>query len=80
MQDLYLLRFVAERSLNEYARSNLGCEATLLVDEFAEKLLEELDYVQVRLLLTACAAPPKLPTVYNNQKVVLAPSDSHRMC
>jgi len=46
MQDLYLLRWVAERSLNEYARSNLGCEATLLVDEFAEKLLEELDYVQ----------------------------------
>jgi len=44
--DLYLLREVAERSLNDYAKKNIGCEATLLVDEFAEKLLEELDYEQ----------------------------------
>jgi hypothetical protein len=45
--DLYLLREVAQRSLNDYAKKNIGCEASLLVDEFAEKLLEELDYEQV---------------------------------
>jgi hypothetical protein len=32
--DLYLLRYVAERSLNDYALKNLGVQATLLVDEF----------------------------------------------
>lgn len=29
----------------------LGCNAELIVDEFGEKLLEELDYVQVRIWL-----------------------------
>ena len=33
------------------ARRNLGCPATLLVDEFAEKLLEELDFQQEALNL-----------------------------
>ena len=46
MRDLYLLRAAAENALNGWARRRLGCEATLLVDEFAEKLLEELDFEQ----------------------------------
>lgn len=28
------------------ARQKLGCNAQLIVDEFGEKLLEELDYLQ----------------------------------
>lgn len=44
--DLHLLRVIAEKYLDGYARRNIGCEATLLVDEFAEKMLEELDFVQ----------------------------------
>lgn len=34
--DLYLLRYMAERSLNDYALKNLGVQATLLVDEFGK--------------------------------------------
>lgn len=44
--DLYWLRVLAERGLNALAKERLGVEATLLVDEFAEKLLEELDFEQ----------------------------------
>ena len=29
-----------------FARRKLGCNAQLIVDEFGEKLLEELDYLQ----------------------------------
>ena len=44
--DLFILRAAAERFFDDFARKNLGCTATLLVDEFAEKLLEELDFQQ----------------------------------
>ena len=44
--DLFLLRAAALRFFDAFARENLGCSASLLVDEFAEKLLEELDFVQ----------------------------------
>jgi len=44
-QDLVIFRWVAG-FLNDYSRRNLGCDAQLIVDEFGEKLLEELDYVQ----------------------------------
>ena len=44
--DLWILRTAAERIFDDWCRENIGCTATLLVDEFAEKLLEELDFVQ----------------------------------
>lgn len=44
--DLFLLRATALMFFDTFARENLGCSASLLVDEFAEKLLEELDFVQ----------------------------------
>lgn len=31
---------------NDLARKRLGCDAELIVDEFGEKILEELDYTQ----------------------------------
>ena len=46
VMDLFLLRAAALKFFDKYARANLGCSASLLVDEFAEKLLEELDFVQ----------------------------------
>lgn len=49
--DLFILRAAAERFFDDFARKNLGCPATLLVDEFAEKLLEELDFQQEALNL-----------------------------
>ena len=49
--DLWILRKAAETFLDEFAKKNLGCPATLLVDEFAEKLLEELDFTQEALNL-----------------------------
>ena len=49
--DLFILRAAAERLFDDFARENLGCPATLLVDEFAEKLLEELDFQQEALNL-----------------------------
>ena len=51
MLDLFILRAAAERLFDDFARENLGCPATLLVDEFAEKLLEELDFQQEALNL-----------------------------
>lgn len=45
-RDLFWLRLVAENLLENISRKSLGCAATLLVDEFAEKLLEELDFEQ----------------------------------
>ena len=44
--DLFLLRVAAKRLFNDFCMENVGCPATLLVDEFAEKLLEELDFIQ----------------------------------
>lgn len=44
--DLYLLRTAALKFFDDYSMANLGCSSALLVDEFAEKLLEELDFVQ----------------------------------
>jgi hypothetical protein len=38
--DLFILRGAAQKFFDAFARKNLGCPATLLVDEFAEKLLE----------------------------------------
>jgi predicted unusual protein kinase regulating ubiquinone biosynthesis (AarF/ABC1/UbiB family) len=45
-RDLFIFRALAGL-LNGWARRHLGCDAELIVDEFGEKLLEELDYVQV---------------------------------
>jgi predicted unusual protein kinase regulating ubiquinone biosynthesis (AarF/ABC1/UbiB family) len=42
-QDLVLFRFLAGW-LNGYALKNLGTSAQLVLDEFGQKLLEELDY------------------------------------
>eukprot|EP00898_Chlorokybus_atmophyticus_P004037 jgi/Chlat1/4634/Chrsp3S05594 len=43
--DLFLFRTLAQL-VNSYSMKHLGCNAQLIVDEFGEKLLEELDYVQ----------------------------------
>ena len=45
IQDLFIFRNLA-RLANSFARRRLGTNAELIVDEFAEKLLEELDYNQ----------------------------------
>jgi predicted unusual protein kinase regulating ubiquinone biosynthesis (AarF/ABC1/UbiB family) len=45
LRDLVLFRELA-RFVNAVAIERLGCNAQLIVDEFGEKLLEELDYVQ----------------------------------
>ncbi|XP_054788805.1 protein ACTIVITY OF BC1 COMPLEX KINASE 1, chloroplastic [Prosopis cineraria] len=42
-RDLFLFRTLAS-FLNELSMQKLGCNAELIVDEFGEKLLEELDY------------------------------------
>lgn len=44
-RDLFIFRWIA-RILNPIALRRLGCDAELIVDEFGEKLLEELDYIQ----------------------------------
>ena len=44
-RDLLLFRTLAW-FINGYSVRALGCNAQLIVDEFGEKLLEELDYVQ----------------------------------
>lgn len=41
--DMYIFRTLAQL-LNDWAQTNLGCNATLVVDEFAKKLWEEADY------------------------------------
>ncbi|BBM97786.1 aarF domain-containing kinase [Marchantia polymorpha subsp. ruderalis] len=43
-RDLFLFRLLAS-FLNGYSLEKLGCNAELIVDEFGQKLLEELDYV-----------------------------------
>lgn len=44
-RDLFIFRALAGL-LNPWSLKRLGCNAELIVDEFGEKLLEELDYVQ----------------------------------
>jgi len=44
-RDLYLFRMLA-LLFDKISQERLGCNAQLIVDEFGEKLLEELDYVQ----------------------------------
>jgi hypothetical protein len=45
LRDLYVFRKLAGL-FNVVSRQRLGCDAELIVDEFGEKLLEELDYTQ----------------------------------
>lgn len=45
LRDMYIFRQVA-KYINSLARQRLGCNAELIVDEFGEKLMEELDYQQ----------------------------------
>ncbi|KXZ42117.1 hypothetical protein GPECTOR_201g367 [Gonium pectorale] len=45
LRDLYIFRSLAGL-FNALSRRRLGCDARLIVDEFGEKLLEELDYTQ----------------------------------
>jgi predicted unusual protein kinase regulating ubiquinone biosynthesis (AarF/ABC1/UbiB family) len=45
LRDLFIFRALAG-ALNPWTLARLGCNAELIVDEFGEKLLEELDYVQ----------------------------------
>ena len=52
-RDLLLFRTLAS-FLTEVSLQKLGCNAELIVDEFGEKLLDELDYEQVRPLYSAC--------------------------
>lgn len=47
-RDLFLFRTLAS-FLNGISLQKLGCNAELIVDEFGEKLLEELDYTLVCL-------------------------------
>lgn len=50
-RDLFLFRLLAS-FLNGYSLEKLGCNAELIVDEFGQKLLEELDYVLVLIFST----------------------------
>lgn len=43
VRDLFIFRAIAQL-INPIARRRLGCNAALIVDEFGEKLMEELDY------------------------------------
>lgn len=45
LRDLFIFRALAW-CLDSLAQRRLGCAAELVVDEFGEKLLEELDYTQ----------------------------------
>ncbi|EFJ50264.1 hypothetical protein VOLCADRAFT_89206 [Volvox carteri f. nagariensis] len=45
LRDLYIFRLVGGL-FNALSRRRLGCDTRLIVDEFGEKLLEELDYTQ----------------------------------
>ncbi|KAG5026829.1 hypothetical protein JHK86_022743 [Glycine max] len=49
-RDLFLFRTLAS-FLNGINIQKLGCNAELIVDEFGEKLLEELDYTLVSILI-----------------------------
>merc|ERR1719507_1018685 len=44
--DMYIFRQLAQvEAVNDWAKQNLGCNITLVVDEFGAKLWEESDYV-----------------------------------
>ena len=49
MRDLFIFRALGS-VFNAFSQQRLGCNAELVVDEFGEKLLEELDYMQVAAL------------------------------
>jgi aarF domain-containing kinase len=49
-RDLFLFRTLAS-FLNGISLQKLGCNAELIVDEFGEKLLEELDYTLVSIVV-----------------------------
>jgi predicted unusual protein kinase regulating ubiquinone biosynthesis (AarF/ABC1/UbiB family) len=53
LRDLYVFRALGSL-FNAFSQQRLGCNAELVVDEFGEKLLEELDYMQVGCMHTAC--------------------------
>jgi hypothetical protein len=46
LRDLFIFRGLGSL-FNTLSQQRLGCNAELIVDEFGEKLLEELDYRQV---------------------------------
>ena len=46
LRDLFVFRALGSL-FNAFSQKQLGCNAELVVDEFGEKLLEELDYMQV---------------------------------
>jgi hypothetical protein len=50
LRDLYVFRALGSL-FNAFSQQRLGCNAELVVDEFGEKLLEELDYMQVRVVV-----------------------------
>ncbi len=45
LRDLFIFRALASL-FNGFAQERLGCNAQLIVDEFGEKIMEELDYSQ----------------------------------
>lgn len=45
LRDLFIFRSLASW-INGFTMQRLGCNAELILDEFGEKLLEELDYQQ----------------------------------
>ncbi|XP_040873705.1 lectin 10 [Glycine max] len=53
-RDLFLFRTLAS-FLNGINIQKLGCNAELIVDEFGEKLLEELDYTLLLIASVGCA-------------------------
>ncbi len=56
-RDLYIFRQLA-RFVTPFAMQKLGCNAELIVDEFGEKLLEELDYAQEARNIDVPPPPP----------------------
>ncbi|EOA16162.1 hypothetical protein CARUB_v10004295mg [Capsella rubella] len=70
-RDLFLFRTLAS-FLNGFSLQKLGCNAELIVDEFGEKLLEELDYTlearNIEDFLENFKDDPtvKIPRVYKN--------------
>jgi predicted unusual protein kinase regulating ubiquinone biosynthesis (AarF/ABC1/UbiB family) len=45
LRDLFIFRLLGG-FFNTISRQRLGCDAELIVDEFGQKILEELDYNQ----------------------------------
>ena len=63
-RDLFLFRTLAS-FLNGISLQKLGCNAELIVDEFGEKLLEELDYTLVSLFFVPFFC--RYQSYHNNQ-------------